>query len=246
MGKKKTQIEKSDTKVTTVDSVHDSIQGESSEANQAAIDAKIAADTKQQKEKSSTADKDGVIFNPELHAVDKDGNPSLTSTGKFRKRRGISKVAVKGEAEKTVQDEQAARAAGILCADMMIGSAVTLLGEEWVPIGSQGQQQPIKFDEHSNLRRAFGDYFVARGIKDFPPGIMLTIALTSYAAPRLVGGQETKTKLSKVKKWFGAVIKKVKGNATQSDSRDNGKRKNDISSEAVRPEHDAGTRHSRT
>ena len=233
----------------STDEVHEAIQDESSEANLAAIGAAQETETETAREHSTNTDSAGTLFNPELHAVDKEGNPSVTPLGKFRKKRGASKVATQTDAAKQIADEQAARAAGMLCADMIVGSACTLLGPEWQPVGPDMKQAPIEFDEHANLRKAFGDYFVAKGISDFPPGIALTIAVSSYAGPRLAAGEETKSRLTKAKFWIGEKLenwkRKRKDNAAQSNRRDDGKRKDDNGKETMRNESPETTRHAR-
>ena len=234
--KKSSQIEFS---FGNVDAIHDEILDASPDPNLEVIAAHSVEEEQTLREQVRDTDKDGTIFNADIHAVNKDGDPSVTPTGKFRKKRG-SIVATKTVAAQTIQDEAAARAAGHLAADMMIGTAVVLLGDEWIPVGVTGEQEPIKFDEHSNLRRVFGEYFVAKNISDFPPGIALSIAVSSYAGARLAGGKETKSRLSeawawtsdKFKKWFG----KEKADAPHDNSRDNGIRKDDTRKEPVRTE----------
>lgn len=231
----------------SVDDVHDEILDASPEPNKEAI----AAHAKQEKDalavQASNADKAGTIFDSAIHAVDKDGEPSVTPLGKFRKKRGVSKVEAKTAAAQTIQDQAAARAAGQLAADMLVGSAVVLLGEEWIPVGLSGEQEPIKFDEHSNLRRAFGDYFVAKNIKDFPPGIALSIAVSSYAGARLAGGKETKSRLSKAWVWtsekFTKMFSKGKKDAAHDNSGHNRVREDDAGKTDVQSEQEKGERH---
>jgi len=239
----------------SIAAAHDEIIEESSTPNESAIAAQETAHVEREVERTGNVDSQGTVFDPELHATNKEGEPSLTSTGKFRKKKGASKVSVTNkqlELQKADADAKAAaRAAGQLAADMFIGSATMMLGSEWAPIGGSGQQEPIQFDEHSNMRRAFADYFEARGINDFPPGIALSIAITSYAMPRLVAGEETKGKLSRAKdwlasKWLAMRSKRKPKNAPQSDSRNDGKRQDNNSEETVQHEQSAGTRHPRT
>lgn len=225
-----------------LDSVQTAIQDESSEPNQAAIEAHLAeepTDAQQPVITSSVSgqyDSEGTLFNAAIHAVDKDGNPSKTAKGKFRKKRGASKVA---QPQKTpdpsdLEKAQKARATGHLAADLFVMSAVQLGGEEWVPIGADQSLITAdgKFNEHANLRKAFGDYFEAKGVADFPPGIAFSFALMSYMMPRFIGGQETKKKVGRVREWFYKTVakykarKKDKQDAPQSDSRNNREREN--------------------
>lgn len=233
----------------SIDAVHDETLSQSPEANQDAIDAQAGEELETLRAEASNTDKDGTIFDADIHAVNKDGEPSVTPTGKFRKKRG-SVVATKSAAEKTMQDELAARAAGYLAADLVVGTSIALLGDEWIPIGETGEQEPIKYDEHSMLRKAFGDYFVAKNISDFPPGIALSIALSSYAGARLAGGKETKSRLSKAWAWtsdkFKNLFKKGKKNAAHDSTRDNGVRKDDTGEVSLQSSEKTGERHAST
>lgn len=49
---------------------------------------------------SENTSENGEVFNPEIHAVDNDGNPRKTKTGKFAKKRGRKKV-VEGDTTST-------------------------------------------------------------------------------------------------------------------------------------------------
>ncbi len=238
----------------SLDEVHENIQEESSAPNVAAIDAQQSATVETAKIASGNTDKAGTIFDPKLHAVNSDGEPSLTPLGKFRKKRGTSSVSTTNKEliaqQQTDAQKAAARAAGQLAADMMIGSCVTLLGEEWIPIGETGKQEPATFNEHENLRRAFGDYFAAKNISDFPPGMALSIALTSYMMPRFAAGKETQTRLAKAKIWitekFNGMKKRGKKNAAQSNTGNDGERKDNAGKENGSDEPVKATRGSRT
>ncbi len=221
----------------SLDVIHDEIQEDSSAPNVAAIEASQAATVEQAKIAQGKSDKAGIVFDPKIHAVNATGEPSLTPLGKFRKRRGTSTVSRTNKdliaQQQTVEQQAAARATGQLAADLLVGSCVTLLGTEWVPVGLDGKQEIAKFNEHENLRRAFGDYFVARNISNFPPSMALSIAVTSYMMPRLVAGKETKTRLAKAKIWvadkFNNWKKRDKKDAAQPDTRNDRERKDDTS-----------------
>ena len=107
--KKSSQIEFS---FGSVDAIHDEILDASPDPNLEVIAAHSVEEEQTLREQVRDTDKDGTIFNADIHAVNKDGDPSVTPTGKFRKKRG-SIVATKTVAAQTVQDEAAARAAGI-------------------------------------------------------------------------------------------------------------------------------------
>ena len=237
-------------KFDSLEDAHTSIQEKNPEPNMAAIQAHTQETQEKTEAISSMKDDNGTVFDPEIHATNKDGEPSLTSTGKFRKKKGASKIARKIEMDPAAKEAQAARAAGRLAADMLVVSATSIGGPEWQPVGMKdGQQVQADFNEHENLRKAFADYFEAKGISDFPPGIALTIAVSAYAVPRLTTGKETKTRLAKAKIWFSELgnkfKKKGKDNA-QPDTRDDGKRQNDTSEKPSATEPPKATRGSRS
>lgn len=236
----------------SIEDAHENIQEGSSLPNEPAIEAHSDATIQKVKDAKGVKDSFGTVFDPALHAVNSEGEPSRTPLGKFRKRRGTSSVSTKNKAlvaqQQTAEQKASARAAGTLAADMMIGSCVTLLGDEWIPVGTKEQKDAVKFDEHSNLRRSFADYFEARNISDFPPGIALSIAMTSYIMPRVVGGKETKSRLAKAKVWITEKYDNMrkKKDAAQPDSGNNRERKDDVSKETVQAVVPDATRHART
>lgn len=226
----------------SIASVHDDIIERSPEVSEAAVAAHEQEQqaTIEQTQATATArggqtDSAGTVFDPELHATNAEGEPSLTATGKFRKKRGASKVAKQTTVAADAQRKAEARASGVLAANLMTHTATMLLGEEWIT------RKVGEYDEQAHLDKAFGDYFEAKEIQDFPPGVALTIACMSYAAPRLISGKETKSKMQRVKLWLvekGAKLKRKrsKDNAAQPDSGDNGERKDDARETPMRPE----------
>ncbi len=224
----------------SIEDIHEEIQEESSAPSTAAMEAAQEIVVEKAKETEGTKDSKGVVFDPKLHAVNSEGEPSKTPLGKFRKRRGLSTVSMTNKAikeqQQTAEQKQSARVAGQLAADMFVGTAVTVFGEEWIPVGPKGKQEVATFNEHENLRRAFSDYFEAKGISDFPPGMALSIAVTGYMIPRLAGGKETKSRLAKAKVWitekYQAMKDRSKKDAAQPDTGDDRKRKDDTSEAA--------------
>lgn len=223
--------------------VHDNIQDESPEPKQSAIEAAQAVEVETLREQSDNVDSEGTVFNPELHATDKDGNPSVTPLGKFRKKRGASKVSTVSNAQEQQDKINNAKAAASAAVDMSLQSLELLLGPEWKPIQQDG------IDERANLKAATANYFIAKDINDFPPGVALTVVVMAYAMPRVTTGKETKTRLAKAKVWAAEKLnnlKRKRKDASQSNSRDDGKRKNDASKETMRNEPPEATRHPRT
>ncbi len=254
MSKEANKSEEKTFSFDSLDDVHENIQEESSAPNVAAIDAQQSATVETAKVASGNTDKAGTVFDPKLHAVNSEGEPSLTPLGKFRKRRGTSSVSSTNKAlveqQQTAEHKAAARANGHMFADVFIGSCVTLLGDEWVPVGESGKQEVATFNEHENLRRAFGDYAEAKDMRNFPPSTVLITAMFAYMMPRLMAGKETQTRLAKAKIWltdkFNGLKKRGKKNAAQSDTRNDGERKDDPSEKDGSTKPPEATRGART
>lgn len=81
-------------------------------------------------------------------------------------------------------------------------------GEEWAPMHNKA----IGLDERAMMHTAFGDYFVASGKTDIPPGAALTFCVLAYAAPRFAM-PKTQTRFQKVKSaivtwWVNRKLRK--------------------------------------
>jgi hypothetical protein len=172
------------------------------------------------------ADKFGHTFDPAQHATNADGTPKLTPTGRFAK---ISKAArpsklnVPGTASATPTPAQskevAARAGGKGAANLLIALCVGMGGEEWLPRADAKSGQ----NEKEVLEAVFGDYFVATGKTDLPPGWALAAGLSMYALPRFAM-PTTRSRVTRVKAWVAAKWvtfrdrKKVKRTDVESDN----------------------------
>ena len=150
-------------------------------------------------------DSSGTVFNPDLHQTKRDGSPSYTKSGRFRKIRRPNGAK---QAPELPQDDHRYRTAaeGTVAAVEMLG--VMLGGDAFRYI----KDRKAKIDERAAGVDAWAAYFEAHDIEDFPPGIVVAIWAITYAAPRF--GDPTVrqrfkaigTKLGKaakrVRKWF--------------------------------------------
>ena len=164
-------------------------------------------------------DTKGRAFDQELHAVDDSGNPIITTKGKLKlKKRGRP---AKGGTAKTPnpvdsgiesrvggvpsapnQTEIQSRALGVYSANLLISMGRAIGGEEWEP------RKDEAFDERENLEIAFGDYFTAKEMSDIPPGVALSLALSTYIGPRLFMPTTKKRTLSFMDKMKLLFMKK--------------------------------------
>lgn len=165
---------------------------------QAEADAQAQAD--------NPTDGNGDTFNPAIHAQNADGSPRKTVGGNWAKKRGNKgkggAPALKlpgGAVSAPAPDnkEIAARASGVAAANLLIVLGMGIGGDEWQPrvLKEHG------IDEKAMLEQAWGDYFVATGTTDIPPGWALVAACGMYALPRF-SMPATKSRVKGVGAWF--------------------------------------------
>lgn len=142
----------------------------------------------------------GSVFDPAIHSA-KDGKPTLTKRGNFRKKKGVSP----SQSPNTELDPQilAAQQAGKVSAELVFTLGQTVFGREWAP-----KVQPSHgVDEPRMLTDAFAQYYLATGVREIPPWAGLAIALSAYSIPRL-RGEETLTRLARIKQWLKSLSRK--------------------------------------
>lgn len=213
------------------------IIGDIPEVQQHAIDAfEQTQETKEDANSGSAKpDNAGVLFNPSLHASGDDGNGIITARGTWRKKRGTGSRVASSVASKTTKEvspasganaspapltsEQiaAARQAGIAAAESMFMCGRMLGGEEWNPmvethVLSDGKKTVL--DERTYHHEVWGNYFVAKGVTDFPPGLALFMALSMYVGRRVnqpVTAKKVKGVKNRLKAWWIKRALKKKG-----------------------------------
>lgn len=164
-------------------------------------------------------DVNGQPFNAGIHAVNADGSPRKTAKGIWALKRGkkagtaqpatpSAKLNIPGGTAPTADaqhKEQMARRGGAGAANLLMAVAVGLGGQEWQPRADA----KTGMNEKEMLEGVFGDYFVATGKTDLPPGWALVAGLSMYALPRF-GMPQTRGRLARVKNWIGAKIVQFK------------------------------------
>lgn len=134
-------------------------------------------------------DTDGNIFNPSIHSTNKAGEPSLTSTGKFR----MKKRPKPGELTESDIERKTVAA---MSANIFIGVGVSIFGDEWKP------EITKDMNEAENLTNAFDVYYAAAGVVNLPPSVILISALGMYSIKR-IPKTSTKTKLKTLRFYIG-------------------------------------------
>jgi hypothetical protein len=147
-------------------------------------------------------------FDPDIHAVDDNGQPILNADKKtLRKKRGRKALNKPGSKKGNIvanaapqlgvqvdPNEEAikkARYTGEAMAGFFIGCCQGLIdAEEWAPIKTP------HIDERAELARIAGDYCLQTGL-DMPPSLALLIGFGSYVMPR-IGKEKTQAKIKKL------------------------------------------------
>ncbi len=142
-------------------------------------------------------DSTGTIFDENVHAVNRNGEPSYTKSGRFRKkaRKVVDRESVSNEEREEIEQYERA-AAGTVATIEMIG--VMLGGDSFRYI----KDKKMRVDERAAGIDAFTNYYKEYGITDFPPGIALTLWGVTYALPRFAQPE--------VRQRFGWVKKGIR------------------------------------
>ena len=226
--------------VAVLDDITSALADASPTPNSSAINAHAEKQSAVMEEFADARDVQGNRFDPELHVTDADGKPKLTKLKKLRMKAGrksakraasISRAAT-SQNDRNVpglspSEKLQARATGEAAAGALITLGVVIGGDEWNP------QINVEhgLNERENLSHAFGDYFEQKEMTDIPPGVALTIAISAYILPRFTM-PKTQTRVQRFKEWVVTKIAKRKmrkNSGAQSDTRNDGKRKDDAS-----------------
>jgi hypothetical protein len=150
-------------------------------------------------------DSDGIVFDPEIHATNAEGKPSLTPKGRYRKKKGKgqSSSTIRGAGLSSLNQEAAREEEIVRCAKQMTGLFFSIMqlpivfGEEGAPIIDEENfinEPALVFNAHKN-------YFDLKGPVDVPPWLELSLAYTTVAGKRFTM-PKTKTKMQKLREWF--------------------------------------------
>lgn len=161
----------------------------------------IAQHDEQVKEAAATVerDKNGIAFDATIHTG------SRLKDGTWRVRRsakGLASKVAKPAGSVDAANEAQSRAAGAAAAGALFMLGRAFGGEEWAPTAEEVKMQSD----------AWSNYFVAKNVRDFPPGIALVIAVGSYAGPRLAM-PKTREKMGRAKSWF--TLRAIKWRVTR-------------------------------
>lgn len=181
---------------------------------------------------SVMADNSGEAFNPEIHAVDENGEPKLTKTGKFRKKTGVKQnISSVGGFTSEAEHDVNVTAMQFVQINFMIGRRVG--GEVGEPVVMKNEAGAEIYNEEKELFKHVKRYCEENDIKDFPPGITIALLMVPYWA-RVGSSYFQKNHSISLWQAIGVKIKglfKGKKHATRTNSGTNPKREDNPSPE---------------
>ena len=173
----------------------------------------------EQEQNKQVTDAEGVVFDPALHVADANGNPVKTAAGLYRNKSGRKSAGrpyvdptkrKPAKSQLNISGTDNAPAPELAPGTVMAGKAAAALifqagliigGDEWQPVINEsiGRNEPLE------METAWINYFKAKGITDFPPGVVLALTMVSYAVPRFAQ-PKTKTRFQMIGLWIKSKI----------------------------------------
>lgn len=222
--------EKSDVPVVDASKELEGMAGNMPEPVADAINAAHEKEKSIQQENQNFKDNKGRPFDPNSHAVDKDGRPILTSTGRFKKVARAGGPSINIPTNEPVQDSVSAdsKTVAITVVGMFIQTGYAFVGDEWLPEKSK------EFDEEKNLVNVTAKYCDSIGLRDLPPGLVCATAFIAYGLRR-VTRPKTKSVVQKLTEGFQQMVykgwvfltSKLRFKNARPNLGDNGNRKDD-------------------
>jgi len=163
-----------------------------------AVQAAADKDSAIEHEKAVTTDKKGKGFDSAIHAVDKDGRPILTPTGRFSKIRLPKEKGLNIPTQESLAPDLQYKAVAQTLVSLFIQSGFALVGDEWLPEKSKDM------NEEANLVTVTESYCQSKGFSDLPAGVVVCVAFLAYGLRR-VTRPRTKTMFQK----FGELVKET-------------------------------------
>lgn len=181
-------------------------------------------------------DSAGDTFDPTLHAVGRDGAPSITAAGRFRRRRGSGRSTSHSGDAAWREPAPGLRLPGVTdVRDLTPHHAAQLATGMWCNVGTMifgSDWMPDSPAERGAVQGAFEDYFEATGITDLPPGWALAVTLGGYAATRFVRPTPSQRIASMIGWVRGRYAGWRMGRGTRANFGANGQRQNDTGATA--------------
>ncbi|OUV96706.1 MAG: hypothetical protein CBD02_04625 [Candidatus Pelagibacter sp. TMED142] len=159
---------------------------------------------------SDEKDADGELFDPEIHAKDKDGNPKKTAKGRWAKRpgRGGSKVAKSAKQAENAPESADDKARRICQMHALENASMTYMGGCMI-FGEDGKPdfEHAVPNEHKNIVDAWEAFYWRQYVEtgklpERSPMVMIATATVTYAATRAANSKPAQTRLAKAKDFI--------------------------------------------
>jgi len=191
--------------VTLTKTLVDDLEDNQPDVQENAVQAEADKEAARVSEFADLRDRQGLAFDPAIHKTNSAGEPTLTKLNKLIRKPGRkpgqkNSTVSKGSTNTSTQDSsQASRAIAAAATVDSIGTLGGMIGgEEWLFVTDKAQG----LDERQRGVEAWEQYYTAKGIDDIPPGVLVLAWVVSYAAPRIMGGPQTRSKLTRAKDWL--------------------------------------------
>lgn len=147
-------------------------------------------------EKSSPSPDSGPEkFDPNIHCVDENGNPKVTKSGKFRRKRGkANAVATPSLTDiDPIRRAKAKQAAQVSVAATFVAGQICF-GPEGAPMEGEVQEMDAAYTDF---------YYLSEKPIDLPPWVLVAMVSANYVAKRLAM-EKPRSRVSKGISWLYA------------------------------------------
>lgn len=186
----------------------------------------------------SLVDREGLSFNPDLHVVNDDGSPSITSTGKLRRKTRVSQskiesvllnVNTKVENPQSELDTAKRKRTAMIITRMNEVFGIKIAGET---TGRYIKRPEFDQDEELEVLSAVDLWLLETGNFDLPPNITLALVLGMYWF-RIGTSEVAQNKLTKMglSNWIKSKLSRKKKNDAYINSGNDRKRQDDAGKE---------------
>lgn len=170
------------------------------EVSEHAVAAHMAKETAAQNAPAMT-DKNGTRFDPTIHTLGADGNPTLTKSGLYARKRGrkagqstlgsMPGPTSQGNSTQPLGEPQKVPTTGQKMSPVLMGAGAAVATANVFMAAFGPDLKPLLKNELTGqsdldtLRDAYAQFFLESGIERVPPWIGIAIALSTYAGPKM-------------------------------------------------------------
>ena len=168
-------------------------------------------------------DKNGDIFNCEIHKTDENNQPIILKSGKLKLLRKKTLKLVNEKINEEINEKIDYTATGKVLAELYLNISCGIQGQDYLPIKNN------ETDERAVLYAAFISYCETKELSELPPAWLLVSAIGSHQIKRVFMPTQ-QSKIKRIKLWYVKKIKKwrEKRGIFIHDKKDENDKRNDI------------------